>query len=442
MTQCSSIRASVVRPAVVFLVLNLVVASCSTQATVRPASAAPSPIASITPPATAVSAPSPAETTSAPTPRPTPTPSPAPPFVAAEISVTLDPIATVDGAPLAFAASPEASGQLFVGTKDGRIWILDGGVVVTAPLLDIRKLVSNGGEQGLLGIAVHPDFPTDHRVFVDYTDTGGGTVVSSFRISATDPGRLDPGTEQWVLKVAQPYANHNGGALAFGPDGMLYVSLGDGGSGGDPQGNGQRLDSLLGKVLRLDVNVPAGGPATYRIPPDNPLVGQAGARGEIWLTGLRNPWRMAFDRATGDLWIGDVGQGDWEEVDVARAGVSGLNFGWNVMEGSHCFNPARGCRTTGLTRPMSEYGHDLGCTVIGGTVYRGAAQPLLVGGYLFADYCSGRMWAIPAKGDGPVDPVRVGTAGSGIVAFGEDASGEIYAANLDGTISRVIASAR
>ena len=358
------------------------------------------------------------------------------------MSVKLEPVASVDGAPLAFAAPPDGSDRLFVGTKEGRIWVLDGISVRPDPLLDIRNLVSTGGEQGLLGIAVHPDFPSDPRVFVDYTDTSGNTVVSSFRTSTSNPARLDPATEQWIIRVDQPYPNHNGGAVAFGPDGMLYVSLGDGGSGGDPDGNGQRLDTLLGKVLRLDVNVPAGNSATYRIPLDNPFVGRAGADEEIWLLGLRNPWRMAFDRATGDLWIGDVGQRDWEEVDVARAGIGGTNFGWNVTEGSHCFKPSRNCRTTGLTAPVTEYGHELGCTVIGGTVYRGTAQTLLAGGYLFADYCSGRAWAIPADGDGPVQPVRVGTFGSGIVAFGEDGSGEIYVANLDGTISRVVASVR
>ncbi|TAL13568.1 MAG: glucose dehydrogenase [Chloroflexota bacterium] len=433
-------RGTFALPVVVFLCLSVLVASCSTPPTAPPSAPGPSPAASVLPTASGAS-PAPTGSTNAPTPSPTPAATPAPPFVPEAVSVTLDPVASVAGGPLAFAAPRDGSGRLFVGAKDGRVWILDGGSVSSSALLDIRTLVSTGGEQGLLGLAVHPDFPADPRVFVDYTDTGGDTVVSSFRISAGDPGRLDSGSEQWVLRVAQPYPNHNGGALAFGPDGMLYVSLGDGGSGGDPEGNGQRLDTLLGKVLRLDVSIPAGGPATYRIPPDNPFVNRAGARGEIWLTGLRNPWRMAFDRATGDLWIGDVGQGDWEEIDVARTGASGLNFGWNVMEGAHCFSPARGCPTTGLVGPVTEYGHDLGCTVIGGLVYRGAAQPL-VGGYVFADYCSGRMWAIPAAGDGPVAPVRVGTAGSGIVAFGEDAAGEMYAANLDGTIARVIASTR
>lgn len=366
--------------------------------------------------------------------------SPAVPFDPVAVSVTLEHVATVDGGPLAFAAPDDGSGRMFVGAKDGRIWILKQGSVSTDPLLDLRGLVSTGGEQGLLGIAVHPGFSQDPRVFVDYTDVQGNSVVAFFRVSATDPNQLDPASEQWIITVDQPYANHNGGATAFGPDGMLYVSLGDGGSGGDPHGNGQRLDTLLGKVLRIDVD--AGGGAPYAIPGDNPFVSQSGARPEIWLTGLRNPWRMAFDRVAGDLWIGDVGQGDWEEIDVARASNRGINFGWNAMEGAHCFLPSRDCATEGLTFPVTEYGHDVGCTVIGGSVYRGTAQPLLVGGYLFADYCSGRLWAIAATDDGPVKPVRVGTAGAGIAAFGEDADGELFAANLDGTISRIVASSR
>jgi glucose/arabinose dehydrogenase len=303
--------------------------------------------------------------------------------------------------------------------------------------------VSGGGEQGLLGLAVPPTFPDDPRLFVDYTDLEGNTVVASYSLPAGDSPRFDPASAVWILTVNQPYPNHNGGALAFGPDGMLYVSFGDGGSGGDPLGNGQRTDVVLGKILRLDVRPDAATNGRYAVPPDNPFVGKADTRPEIWEYGLRNPWRLSFDRATGDLWIGDVGQNAWEEVDVAPAGVGGLNFGWNTMEGNHCFSPKEGCPTSGITPPVAEYGHDGGaCTVIGGSVYRGKAQPLLVGGYVFADYCSGQMWAIAADVDGYQDPVPVGTAGSGIAAFGEDAAGELYAANLDGTISRLVAAAR
>lgn len=399
-------------------------------------SAPASPSVAATPPITG--APSP---TAIPVTAP-PTATPAPAFDPTAISVGIDRLALVDGSPLAFAAAPDGSGRIFVATKDGRILILRGDAVDPVPLLDLRRLVSNGGEQGLLGVAVRPDFPTDPRVFVDYTNDRGHTIVASYRISTTTPDAADPATATTILTVEQPYANHNGGALAFGADGMLYVSLGDGGSGGDPLGNGQNVDTLLGKLLRLDVGTGSSGSAPYAVPADNPFVDRVGARPEIWLTGLRNPWRFSVDRATGDLWIGDVGQAAWEEIDVARAGVGGLNFGWNVMEGDHCYAPATTCATSGLTRPVAEYGHDLGCTVIGGFVYRGTAQPLLEGGYLFADYCSGRIWAIPTTGDGPISPTQVGMVGSGIVAFGEDAAGELMLANLDGTISRIVVAPR
>ncbi|MEO8463315.1 MAG: PQQ-dependent sugar dehydrogenase, partial [Chloroflexota bacterium] len=351
------------------------------------------------------------------------------------------PVATVAGGPLAFAAPDDGSGRVFVAAKDGRIWILQGEAGVAAPVLDLRELVSNGGEQGLLGLAVHPDFPADPRVFVDYTDKSGDTVVASYSLADKDPNKLDPSTETRILEVDQPHSRHNGGALAFGPDGMLYIALGDGGGAGDQTGNAQRTDTLLGKVLRIDVNVPTGTVPPYVIPAGNPFAGSNSARQEIWLLGLRNPWRMSFDRSTGALWIGDVGQGSWEEIDVAGPGVGGLNFGWRVREGRHCYAPPSGCDSTGLTDPVSEYGHDLGCTVIGGAVYRGSAHPLLIGGYLFADYCSGRLWAIAAAGSGYRAPVLVGTTGGGIAAFGEDAGGELFAANLDGTISRVVATA-
>ncbi len=225
----------------------------------------------------------------------------------------------VDGLdqPLDLDPARDGSGRLFVAEQGGRIRIVVDGDLVERPFLDISDRITTGGERGLLGIALHPAFPDDPRIFVDYTDRQGDTVVSSFDVSA-DPDVADPDSERIILGVAQPYGNHNGGAVAFGPDGFLYIALGDGGGGGDPEGNGRRLDTLLAKILRIDVDVPTSGASPYDIPEDNPWVGGAnGARPEIWLTGLRNPWRMRFDRATGDLWIGDVGQGEWEEIDVA-----------------------------------------------------------------------------------------------------------------------------
>jgi glucose/arabinose dehydrogenase len=366
-------------------------------------------------------------------------------FDPAAVSISLQSFASVPGGPLAITAPQDGSGRLFVAAQDGRAWVVDHGTTRATPLLDIRNLVTSGGERGLLGLAIHPGFPGNPRVYVDYTDLNGNTVIASYRLDPSDPNRLDPTSAAVILQVVQPYANHNGGALAFGPDGDLYVSLGDGGSEGDPQGYGQRLDTLLGKILRIDVDHPAGGKA-YGIPAGNPFVGRTGAEPEIWLYGLRNPWRLAFDRATGDLWIGDVGQNSYEEVDVARAGASGLNFGWNVTEGDHCFHPTTDCDATGITLPVVEYGHDVGCVVIGGPVYRGTSYPILHGGYLYADYCSGRIWALDAASASPVvaapAAVQVGTTGAGLAAFGEDGAGEVYAANLDGTISQVIAAAR
>jgi glucose/arabinose dehydrogenase len=365
-------------------------------------------------------------------------------FDPSRIAVAFEPVVDRLDSPLAVVNAGDSSGRLFVAEQTGRIRIVRDGKLLDQPLLDIADRITSGGERGLLGIAFHPRFPDDPRFFVDYTDTNGDTRVSGFRVDPASPDRVDPGTEQRLLFVKQPYANHNGGAVVFGPDGFLYVSLGDGGSGGDPQGNGQSLTTLLGKILRIDIDHPTGDRA-YGIPPDNPYAdGADGRQPEIWLWGLRNPWRMSFDRATGDLWIGDVGQGDWEEVDVQRAGAAGgTNFGWNRMEGSHCFKPSSDCQDPGLTLPQAEYGHDQGCTVIGGDVDRGTAQPLLVGGYLFADYCSGRVWAIDPRVDDPRQPTVVAETSHNFSAFGEDEAGELYAVDISaGTLLRVTATKR
>jgi glucose/arabinose dehydrogenase len=357
------------------------------------------------------------------------------------ISVKLEPFASVTGGPLAIAAPDDGTGRLFVASQDGRIWVVrTDGSVPSDPMVDLRPRIKSGGEQGLLGLALHPSFPTDPRVFVDYTNTDGDTVVASLTLDPGDPNRLDPASLQQLLFVHQPFANHNGGALAFGPDGDLYVSLGDGGSGGDPQGNGQNTQALLGKILRLDIDGAAAG-QPYAIPATNPFANGGGAP-EVWLYGLRNPWRMSFDRASGDLWIGDVGQNSFEEVDVARAGVGGSDFGWNRMEATHCYN-ALFCSADGLTPPVAEYGRDVGSTVIGGYVYRGAAYPFAQGTYVFADYGSGGIFAIGSGVTQLVAPVTVGSGPSGrISAFGEDANGELYVTALDGAISRVVFAAK
>lgn len=365
-------------------------------------------------------------------------------FEAGRVAVRLEPFVSGLQLPLAIVDAGDSSGRLFVAQQGGQIRIIDGGRLRSAVFLDLGGRITSGGERGLLGLAFHPRYPDDRRVFVDYTDLQGNTVVSSFTVDPGDPNRLDPASEVIVLQVRQPYANHNGGALAFDRSGMLLIGMGDGGSGGDPQGNGQSLTTLLGKVLRIDIDRPSGG-RTYGIPADNPYAtGAAGRRPEIWLSGLRNPWRFSIDRATGDLWIGDVGQNAWEEIDVQRAGAAGgTNYGWNRMEGTHCFQPAQNCSPPGLTLPVTDYGHDLGCTVIGGNVYRGTAQPALAGGYVFADYCSGRIWAIDPVGSAYRAPIEVGRSSANPSAFGEDGAGELYVADITGgAVLRVIATSR
>lgn len=408
---------------------------------------APSPVPSVSasPVATAVAAatPSPIQSASAVpsaatrSPR---APSPAASFDPAGVKVDVKVAVGRLAAPVDVTNAGDGSGRLFVVEQAGRIRIARDGALVERPFLDISARVASGGERGLLGLAFHPQFPADPRFFVDYTDNDGNTVVASFRVSAKDPDAADPGSETILLHIDQPFANHNGGSVNFGPDGMLYVGMGDGGSGGDPQGNGQRLDTLLAKVLRIDVNGADPGKA-YAIPPDNPFVGVAGARPEIWQYGLRNPWRMRFDRATGDLWIGDVGQNAWEEIDVVRAGARGLDFGWNVMEGFHCYAPASGCPKTGLTLPVAEYGHDAGCAVIGGVVVRDPSQGRLDGGYLFGDACSDNLWLMDPAGDGKHDPVIVTKLGRTLSSIGEAEDGSVYATSLDhGELLRISAT--
>jgi glucose/arabinose dehydrogenase len=367
-------------------------------------------------------------------------PSSAPAFDPAGLSVALDVVASGLQSPLAAVNAGDGSGRIFVAEQGGKIRIVRDGRLQDGAFLDIGDRITAGGEQGLLGVAFHPDYPTDPRLFVDYTDVNGDTRVSSFTVDPADPDRADLASETRLLFIDQPYANHNGGALLFGPDGFLYIATGDGGSGGDPHDNGQSLKTLLGKVLRIDVDG-SEGDHKYAIPPGNPFRAADGAEPEIWLYGLRNPWRMSFDRATGDLWIGDVGQNQWEEVDVARAEVGGLNFGWNRMEANHCFRPSDGCDDGTLRHPVTEYSHDSGCTVIGGGVYRSSQQPALTGGYLFADYCSGLIWAIDPTADGPVTPTKVAESGATISSFGEDEAGELYVTDLAaGTLLRVTAS--
>ena len=359
-------------------------------------------------------------------------------FDPAAVGVELEVVTDVPR-PVAIAAPPDGSGRLFVVDQGGRIWLVRDGRRAETPFLDIAARVTAGGEQGLLGLAFHPSFPDDPRFFVYYTDGDGRQVVSQWRVPSAGADQADPDSEGVLLRMDDFAPNHNGGALVFGPDGYLYIGTGDGGGGGDPRGNGQKLDTLLGKILRIDVDGTGDG-RPYAIPADNPFLDRAGAQPEIWVTGLRNPWRISFDRATADLWIGDVGQNRYEEIDVVRAGSGGgQNFGWNITEGFHCFPSGEPCAPEGLTLPVTEYDHDFGCSVTGGFVYRGAAYPALAGGYLFADYCSGNVWLIDAAATEVRDPRLVLESGRSISSFGEDESGEVYAADLGaGELLRVV----
>ena len=326
----------------------------------------------------------------------------------------------------------DGTGRLFVVEKAGRIRIVAGGTIQPRPFLDITDRVgSAGSEQGLFSVAFHPQYRTNGLFFVDYTDQNGNTMISRFHVSS-DPNRADPSSETTVLTVDQPEANHNGGQLAFGPDGYLYIGMGDGGGAGDRhgrQGNGQNGATLLGKILRIDVN----GKAPYAIPPDNPFAGQAGMRHEVWATGVRNPWRFSFDRATGDLFIADVGQDRVEEVDFQPAhSRGGQNYGWRIMEGSECFNPSTGCSKSNLTLPVAEYSHDFGCTIIGGYRYRGKQMPALDGVYLFGDYCSGRIWALTGDAQAGWTKTEVLQTKYSISSFGEDENGDLYLLDLAG----------
>jgi glucose/arabinose dehydrogenase len=346
--------------------------------------------------------------------------------------------------PVDIAFRPEDPTSLFIVEQVGRIRIVRDGKLLEQPFLDIRQIVHAGGEQGLLGLAFLPSGAAG-RFFVYYTDRDGNEVVASYDVTKNDDDRADTNSGRVWLTMDDPFANHNGGSLAFGPDGMLYIGTGDGGGGGDPLDSGRHLDTLLAKVLRIDVSKDLGASAKqrYRIPADNPFVTTSGARPEIYLTGLRNPWRFRFDRETRDLWIGDVGQNAWEEIDVVRAGsAGGLDFGWNIVEGTHCFRGgATTCDTTGLTPPVAEYGHDQGCSVTGGAVYRGAAFPPLQGWYVFSDYCTGSFWAISAEAASPestAHPTPVATTSFSVSAIAPDSAGELFATDLSkGALLRV-----
>ncbi len=341
-------------------------------------------------------------------------------------SLRLEPVVTRGLAqPVYVTHAGDGSGRLFVLEQAGRIRVVEDGRLRPEPFLDITDRVLAGGERGLLGLAFHPRFPANGRYFVNYTRRpDGATVIAEFR-AGRDAATPQP-AERVLLTVAQPYANHNGGMIAFGPDGYLYAGLGDGGAAGDPADRAQNPRELLGKMLRLDVD----GAQPYAIPADNPFAG-GGGRPEIWALGLRNPWRFSFDRATGALWAADVGQNAWEEIDVITRGG---NYGWRLMEGAHCYRPRTGCRQAGLELPVAEYAQESGrCSITGGYVYRGRRLPGLAGTYVYGDYCSGEIFGLV---DGR-QRVLLAT-GLAISSFGEDEAGELYVVDHRGGLHRLV----
>jgi glucose/arabinose dehydrogenase len=348
-------------------------------------------------------------------------------------AVQLEEVMTGLEQPTTVTNAGDSSDRLFITQKTGLARVIEAGELLSEPFLDLTESVSTDSERGLLGLAFHPQYAENGRLFVNYTDLQGSTVVAEYSVS-DDPNVVDAASERVILTIEQPFSNHNGGNLAFGPDGFLYIGTGDGGAGGDPEGNGQDLGALLGKMLRIDID--QGDP--YAVPEDNPFVGEEGVQPEIWAYGLRNPWKYAFDRETGDLWIADVGQGAFEEVNVQpAASEGGENYGWNTMEGSSCYSEESTvdtCDESGLTLPVAEYGRDEGNSITGGYVYRGAALPSLNGHYIFGDFGSGTVWSVsPTENHARTVLLESGLQ---VVAFGEDEAGELYLADFSGTLYR------
>jgi glucose/arabinose dehydrogenase len=375
---------------------------------------------------------------------PTPTSAPAvtvlPPD---QVRVRLEPVYSGFQLPVFLTHAGDGSGRSFVVEKTGRIWVIEGGEVQPTPFLDVSgKITTGGNEQGLLGMAFAPDFAESGHFFINYTDRQGTTVVERYTVASSDRNLADSASAFPVLTVPQPASNHNAGMLDFGPDGFLYVPLGDGGAANDRFGNGQNPDALLGKILRIDVTSDPAQP--YVIPADNPFV-NADWNGrpvldEVWAIGLRNPWRTSFDRLTGEFWVADVGQNQIEEINVIRPGApGGENLGWPIMEGARCFNAAT-CDQSGLTLPVIDYTHVGGnCSVTGGYVYRGAQFPQWNGLYFYGDYCSGRIWALAPDGSGGWANAEILDSDLVLSSFGEDEAGEMYALDYgSGVIYRML----
>jgi glucose/arabinose dehydrogenase len=341
--------------------------------------------------------------------------------------------------PLFVTHSKDGTDRIFVVQQNGfiRAFANDSAVSAYSTFLDIsNKISSSSGEEGLLGLAFDPNYAENGYFFVDYTAPNPRrTVIARYSVMPENSNKADSLSELKILEINQPFSNHNGGMLMFGEDGYLYIGMGDGGSGGDPYGNGQNLGVLLGKILRINVDS-ADGTMNYSIPPDNPLKGNTqGSKEEIYTWGMRNPWRFSQDPVTGQIWVGDVGQDDWEEIDLLE---KGLNYGWRIMEGTHCYNPRAGCDETGLTLPIKEYPHASGdCSITGGYVYRGKNRPDLVGAYIYGDYCTGRIWMLRYQGGQVTTDSLLIQAPFQISSFGVDKENELYVCDYsDGTIHR------
>lgn len=333
---------------------------------------------------------------------------------------------------VAFVSAKDGSGRMFAVNRMGKILIYKDGQLQPDPFLDISDKITTGyQEQGLLGLAFHPKYKENGFFFIYYNDAHGNIAISRYSVSS-DPNKADPNSEQIVIQYDKPAKNHNGGNLEFGPDGYLYMGTGDGGGAGDQFHNGQNPGSVLAKILRLNVDS-----LPYTIPANNPFVNKSGFRPEIWAWGLRNPWRFSFDRQTGDLYIGDVGQNTYEEIDFQPAGVGGQDYGWPITEGLHCYNAGQ-CSTDGLTLPVVEYSHDNGCSVSGGYVYRGSQFPALNGIYFFSDYCTGTIWGMARNASGAWQMRKLLDSGAQVSSFGEDEAGEVYVIDLGGRIFQLI----
>jgi glucose/arabinose dehydrogenase len=359
-------------------------------------------------------------------------PSTPPPSGGPPPTLVLTPVVSGLSHPVDLQFPNDGSNRAFVVQQAGSIRIVASGSLLSSPFLDITAKVSSGGEMGLLGLAFHPQFTQSHLFYVHYDRTVAGqtqSVIAEYHVSAGDMNVADPNSERILLTVDQPFSNHKGGQIVFGPDGLLYIGLGDGGSGGDPMGNGQNLQTMLGKMLRIDVNHQSGG-KQYAIPPSNPFA-NGGGLPEIFAYGLRNPWRFSFERGGTRLFVGDVGQDAFEEVDILE---SGKNYGWNVMEGLHCYNPSTSCTMTGLTMPILEYPHRDGEAVIGGFIYKGTAISGLSGAYVFGDYISGTIWRLVESPPGTWTRSTLLSSGRNISSFAQDTSGELYVLDYSGSV--------